>query len=108
MTDRNKLKPRRSYTSGTAPVITGSSPDLEQNEISINYADRILYVRDPSDQLLSIPLGGSGGGTVSIIEAATVSAFPAVGASGKLYVATNESRVYRWDASGVYVEIGPQ
>lgn len=74
MPDRNKLKPRRSYTSGAAPVITGSTPDLERNEISINYADKILYVRDPSDQLLSIPLGGGGSSSGSLSGSVTIPA----------------------------------
>lgn len=57
-----KIKIKRSYTAGAVPVISGANPDLEPNEVCINYPDKILYVRTPSDQLLSIPLGGSGGG----------------------------------------------
>jgi hypothetical protein len=51
---------------------------------------------------------GGGGGSANIVEAATAAGFLATGASGTLYIATDASRVYRWDSSGVYVEIGPQ
>ena len=48
-----------------------------------------------------------GGGSGNIAEYATASSFPATGASATLYVATDESRVYRWDSSGsTYIELG--
>lgn len=107
MTDRNRIKPRRLYTSGYVPVVTGSTPDLDRNEIAINWADGKIFTRDDNDQLVTLTLGGGGGGgSANIVEAATVSAFPATGAAGTLYIATDASRVFRWDASGVYVELG--
>jgi hypothetical protein len=42
----------------------------------------------------------------AIVEAATASGFPATGFSQTLYVSRDSSRVYRWDSSGVYIEIG--
>jgi hypothetical protein len=50
--------------------------------------------------------GGGGGGSANIVEAATAAGFPATGASQTLYVSRDASRVYRWDSSGVYIEIG--
>ena len=50
--------------------------------------------------------GGGGGGSANIVEAATAAGFPATGASSTLYIATDASRVFRWDSSGVYVELG--
>ena len=50
--------------------------------------------------------GGGGGGSANIVEAATAAGFPATGASNTLYIATDASRVFRFDSSGVYVEIG--
>jgi len=47
-----------------------------------------------------------GGGTQEIYEYATVASFPATGAANRLYVSTDYNRVYRYDSSGVYVEIG--
>jgi len=46
------------------------------------------------------------GGT-NIVESATAAGFPATGASSTLYIATDANRVFRFDASGVYVEVGP-
>jgi hypothetical protein len=54
----------------------------------------------------SITIAAGGGGSANIVEATTVASFPATGASSTLYVATDASRGYRWDASGFYVEIG--
>jgi hypothetical protein len=48
----------------------------------------------------------SGGGSANIVEAITAASFPATGASGTLYLAADVSRVFRWDSSGVYVELG--
>ena len=55
----------------------------------------------------SITIAAAGGGSANIVEATTVASFPAVGSSSTLYVATDASRGYRFDASGFYVEIGP-
>jgi hypothetical protein len=53
------------------------------------------------------PAGG-GGGSANIVEAATAAGFPATGATGTLYHATDVRRIYFWDATGsVYVEAGP-
>jgi hypothetical protein len=49
---------------------------------------------------------GGGGGSANIVEAASASGFPATGLSQTLYVSRDASRVYRWDSSGVYIEIG--
>ena len=45
-----------------------------------------------------------GGGNSSVVTAATVSAFPATGATGVIYLATDTSRTYQWQ--GAYVEVG--
>jgi hypothetical protein len=58
----NKIMPKRSYTANAVPTVSGSTPDIERNEIAINWADSKLYTRNSSDQLVSITLGGGGGG----------------------------------------------
>jgi hypothetical protein len=58
-----KLKPKRSYTANAVPVVSGGAPDIERNEIAINWTDAKLYTRDNSDQLVTITLGGGGGGS---------------------------------------------
>jgi hypothetical protein len=102
----NRIKPKRSYTANAVPVVSGGTPDIERNEIAINWADSKLYTRNNSDQLVSITLGGGGGGgSGSIVTAATVSAFPATGSSsGVIYVATDTARAYIW--AGAYIEVG--
>jgi hypothetical protein len=102
----NKIKPKRSYTANAVPVVSGGTPDIERNEIAINWADSKLYTRNNSDQLVSITLGGGGGGSANIVEAATAGGFPATGAANTIYIATEASRAYRWSGS-VYVEVGP-
>ena len=57
-----KIKPKRSYTANAVPVVSGGTPDIERNEIAINWTDSKLYTRNNSDQLVTITLGGGGGG----------------------------------------------
>jgi hypothetical protein len=53
------VKPIRNYTSGSVPVVSGDTPDIEQHELAINWATPALFTRDANDQLITIPLGGS-------------------------------------------------
>jgi len=102
MADHQIIKPRRNWVANRVPL----SSDLLDNEICLNPTDRILYVKNPATgNIVSITLGGSGGSSV-IVEAATAAGFPSTGASQTLYVSRDQSRVYRWDSSGVYIEIG--
>jgi hypothetical protein len=55
----------------------------------------------------SITISAGGGGAANIVEATTAAGFPATGASQTLYISRDQSRVFRFDASGVYVELGP-
>jgi hypothetical protein len=103
----NRIKPKRSYTANSVPVVSGGTPDIERNEIAINWADSKLYTRNNSDQLVSITLGGGGGGS-SLVTAASVSAFPATGSASNLYITTEDQRIWRWDSTAsIYVESGP-
>lgn len=54
----NRVKPKRSYTVNRMPLPT----ELDVNEIAINYADNKLYTKTPAGDIISITLGGSGGG----------------------------------------------
>ena len=55
----------------------------------------------------SLPANGGNADTVDdVLEYATVSAFPAQGEAGKIYVATQTNLTYRWSGTG-YVEISP-
>ena len=104
MADHQIIKPRRNWEANRVPL----SSDLVENEIALNLTDRILYAKNPATgNIVSITLGGSGGGGgSSIVEAATAAGFPATGSASVLYVSRDQSRVYRFDSSGVYIEIG--
>lgn len=57
----NKIKPKRSYTTNSVPLTT----DLEAHELAINWADGVAYTKNASGQIVSVPLGGSGGSSSS-------------------------------------------
>lgn len=101
----NKIKPKRSYTANAVPVVSGNTPDIEQHEMAVNWTDGKLFTRDANNQLVSITLGGSGGGGSVLAEYATTSQFPATGVAATLYCATDAGRLYRWTGS-VYAELG--
>lgn len=93
--------------------VAGSTPTLSYGELGYNAADNKLFAGNAANQPVVVGAGGSsgsgGGGSSSIVEVATASALPATGVSGgTLYVVADVGRVYRFDSSGVYVEIGPQ
>ena len=96
----NRLKVKRTYTPGVTPT----ADELGPHEFAVNWADGIVYVKTPSGTIQSITLGG--GGSSSIVEATTAAGFPATGSASVLYVSRDQGRVYRWDSSGVYIEIG--
>lgn len=54
----NKVKLKRSYTAGAVPLTT----DLDTNECAVNWADAKLFVKNAAGNIVSITLGGSGGG----------------------------------------------
>jgi len=49
--------------------------------------------------------GSGGGGSTEIYEYTSVSGFPSSGTSSILYIATDSSRIYRWE-NPVYIELG--
>lgn len=95
----DKVKPSRSWVANYVPT------SLEANELAINWQDAKAFTRDPSGNIVSVTLGG-GGGSANIFEAATAAGFPAIGASQTLYISRDSSRVFRYDSSGFYIELG--
>ena len=57
------IKPKRKFTAG-AP----STSDLVEGEIAVNTADKKLYVRDNSNNIVEIGGGGGGGSTSDITQ----------------------------------------
>jgi hypothetical protein len=88
--------------------VAGSTPSVSYGELAYNAADNRLFAGNAANVavLLNAGSGGGGGGSANIVEAATAAGFPATGASNTIYIATDASRVFRWDSSGVYVELG--
>jgi hypothetical protein len=74
--------------------------------MAVSWADAKLFTKDASGNLVTLTLGGGGSSATEIFEAATTAGFPATGSAGVLYVSRDYSRVYRWDSSGVYIELG--
>jgi outer membrane protein assembly factor BamB len=86
--------------------VAGSTPVGSYGELAYNAADNKLFAFDAANRPVVVGAGGSGGGgSANIVEAATTAGFPA-GAVGTIYIATDFGRVYRFDASGVFIEIG--
>jgi hypothetical protein len=99
----NKIKPKRSYTASSVPLTT----DLDTHELAINWQDGKAFTKNAAGNIVSVTLGG-GGGSGSIVTAASVSAFPAAGSASNLYITTEDQRIWRWDATAsIYVESGP-
>ncbi len=96
----NTVRILRSTTPGATPSA------LVSGQIALNEADGKLFYRTAAGAVAELSTGG-GGGTTEVLEYATPASFPSTGTAARLYVATDTSRVYRWDAAGsVYVEVG--
>lgn len=57
----NKILPRRSYTSGATP----QASDLATHEIAINWADGKAFTKNAAGNIVTLTMGGSGGGGLS-------------------------------------------
>lgn len=89
---------RANHTGSQAiSTITGLQTALDGKQASGNYAT-LVDGRVPSAQLPSF--------VDDVIEAATLASMPAEGETGKIYVALNSGKIYRWSGTA-YVEISP-
>jgi len=68
-------------------------------QIAINESDGKLFYRNGSGAVTALPTGSS------LVSYATTASFPATGTSGTLVLASDSSKVYRWEST-VYVEVG--
>jgi hypothetical protein len=55
----NKIKPKRSYTANSVPLTT----DLETHELAINWTDAKAFTKNAAGNIVSVTLGGGGGGS---------------------------------------------
>jgi hypothetical protein len=60
----NKIKLKRSYTAGAVPLAS----DLDTNECCVNWADGKLFVKNAAGNIVSVTLGGGGGGMNGMIR----------------------------------------
>lgn len=95
----DKILPLRSFTVGAVPTTN----EIAINELAINWADGKAFSKDAAGNIVSLTLGGNG---ANIVEVPTVATLPSTGVINTIYIATDASRAFRFDASGVYIEIG--
>jgi hypothetical protein len=93
----NKIKPKRSYTANAVPTTS----DLDANELAINWADGIAYTKNAAGNIVSITLGGSGGGGAA--EDARWDYFKPAAPTGVTATATNAQAVVSWTAPAIVV-----
>lgn len=55
----SKIKPKRSYTPNAVPTVS----DVETHELAINWSDGKAFTKNAAGNIVSITLGGSGGGS---------------------------------------------
>jgi hypothetical protein len=77
---------------------------VSYGELAYNAADNRLFAGNAANVATVVGSGG-GGGSGNIVQAATTAEFPA-GVVGTIYIAIDAGRVFRFDASGFFVEIG--
>lgn len=74
----------------------GNTPSLVSGQIAINEADGRLFYRASGGTATPLP---------SVVSYATTASFPATGLAGLLYLASDTSKLYRWEST-IYVEVG--
>ena len=91
----NTIRNLYSNTAGNTPSSLGNGV------IAVNQADGKLFFRNGSGVVTALATGGGS----SLVSYATAASFPATGSSTTLYLASDSSKLYRWEST-VYVEIG--
>lgn len=93
MPRKNKIVLR---TGSTTP----SAADFVVGEPAWDSSAGKLFLRNAAGSMVEIGAGSS----VSFYAAS--SSFPGTGASSTIYLDSSSNRMYRWDSTGNYVEIG--
>ena len=91
----NKIKPRRSYTANSVPLTT----DLETHELAINWTDGKAFTKNAAGNIVSLTLGGVGGGG----DDARWDYFKPAAPTGVTATATNAQAVVSWTAPAIVV-----
>lgn len=93
----NKIKPRRSYTPNSVPLTT----DLEPHELAINWVDGKAFTKDGSGNIVTVTLGGSGGGGSGLSWSSVPASATASGTAGQ--IAYDGSYFYLAPATNTWV-----
>ena len=99
------IMPRTNKILIRSGTTTPSASDFAVGEPAFDKSAGKLYIKNAAGTMIELGTGGGGGG--GLAEYATPANFPATGSAAVIYIATDESTIYRWDSSGVYVELGP-
>ena len=91
----NKIKPKRSYTANSVPTTS----DLETHELAINWVDNKAFTKNAAGQIVSVTLGGGGGGS----EDPRWDYFKPAAPTSVTATATNAQAVVSWTAPAVVV-----
>ena len=84
---------------------TGSPVVIELNGTSYHESDGVISLPDVPELVDGkVPASNLPSYVDDVVEYANTGAFPAEGEAGKIYVATNTNKTYRWTGS-IYVEI---
>ena len=90
---------RAEITSGNVTTALGFTPENAANKgVNSGYASLDSGGKVPAAQLPSY--------VDDVVEAANLAAFPVTGETGKIYVANDTGKIYRWSGSA-YIEISP-
>jgi hypothetical protein len=92
----NKIKPKRSYTANSVPLTT----DLETHELAINWTDGKAFTKNAAGSIVSVTLGGTGGGGEDTVLR---SFFLPPAPTSVSATATNAQAVVTWTAPAVVV-----
>jgi hypothetical protein len=91
----NRIKPRRSYTPNAVPTTS----DLETHELAINWVDNKAFTKNAAGQIVSVTLGGGGGGA----EDPRWEYFKPAAPTSVTATASNAQALISWTAPAVVV-----
>jgi hypothetical protein len=93
----SKIKPKRSYTANAVPTTS----DLDANELAINWADGKAFTKNAAGNIVSLTLGGSGGGSAA--EDARWEYFKPAAPTGVTATVGNARSVVSWTPPAIVV-----
>jgi len=87
---------------GTAAALTATNPVIADGQIVYETDTGRIKIGDGVTAWTNLRYGST-----AVYAYTSTASFPGTGTAAVIYLATDSGRAYRWDSSGVYVEIGP-